>query len=118
MNNAKTCGIVVRGEQRGRRLGFPTANIALEKAHDPGIYAGKVNIGSDEQVYFGAVYVAPGSQLLEVYIFDFAKDLYGQCLCVELVEKIRDPIAFSSEEELVRQVGRDIIQVRECLRLV
>lgn len=106
-------GVVIGGNQLGRKLGFPTANIALQDdlEVENGVYISKVYV---EGVEYGAmtnVGVRPsvdGSRrLLETHLFGFEGLLYGLTLRVELLEKIREEKRFSSVEELKEQIERD-----------
>ena len=106
-------GVVIGGNQLGRKLGFPTANIALQDdlEVENGVYISKVYV---EGVEYGAmtnVGVRPsvdGSRrLLETHLFGFEGSLYGLTLRVELLEKIRDEKRFSSVEDLKEQIERD-----------
>ena len=106
-------GVVIGGNQLGRKLGFPTANIALQDdlEVENGVYISKVYV---EGVEYGAmtnVGVRPsvdGSRrLLETHLFGFEGSLYGLTLRVGLLEKIRDEKRFSSVEELKEQIERD-----------
>jgi riboflavin kinase/FMN adenylyltransferase len=112
-------GVVVEGAKRGRDLGFPTANLAVapELLVPPnGIYAGAalehraaISIGTNPH-YGGSV------RTVEAFILDFDGDLYGRPLRVELWEHLRDEAAFSSEQELVRQIARDVERARAATR--
>jgi riboflavin kinase/FMN adenylyltransferase len=114
-------GVVVTGDQRGGTLGYPTANIALEPllaCPAFGIYAGAarghraaVSIGTNP--HYGGT-----ERRIEPYLLDFEGDLYGQRLVVELWERLRDEATFSSEEELVAQIGRDVEATRSAKRPV
>lgn len=114
-------GRVVRGKQRGAGLGFPTANVHVRSGMSPpdGVYAvrvergdtwldGVANIGTNPT--FGA---AP--RTLEVYLFDFDQNLYGERLTVAFVERLRGEIAFSSVDALVEQIRRDGDEARALL---
>jgi riboflavin kinase/FMN adenylyltransferase len=112
-------GVVVSGDQRGGTLGFPTANIAVESgllvpAH--GIYAGSA---LDHRVA-ASIGVNPhygGSERrIEAFLLDFEGDLYGRRLRLELWERLRDERAFASEDELVRQIARDVEDTRAASR--
>lgn len=106
-------GTVVHGDKRGRELGFPTANIQL----DPncrlrhGVYAVRVGIGNvryDGVANFGRrPMFDKGVVLLEVFLFDFAGDLYGQTLDVAFIGWIRPEEKFASLAELIRQMEED-----------
>jgi riboflavin kinase/FMN adenylyltransferase len=114
-------GVVVRGDQRGGTLGYPTANLLLEpELAVPrfGIYAGSarghraaVSIGTNP--HYGGT-----ERRIEPYLLDFEGDLYGERLLVELWERLRDEAVFESEEELVSQIARDVEKTRAAQRPV
>ena len=119
-------GRVVMGDQRGRELGFPTANVALsERICLPadGIYAGRFR-GDDGTWRPAALslgrrptfYEAQPYSLLEAYLLDFDGDLYGQDVAVQFVEHLRGEQRFDSVDELVAQMGRDCDRARRILR--
>jgi len=114
-------GRVVRGRQRGAAIGFPTANVRVAAGMFPpdGVYAvrlerggvwldGVANIGTNPT--FGT-----GPRTLEVYLFDFDDELYGERVSVAFVERLRGEVAFESVEALVAQIGRDAEQARALL---
>jgi riboflavin kinase/FMN adenylyltransferase len=110
-------GEVVRGDQRGRGIGFPTLNFILEKGADPfrGIYAVKVRdahlkgaISWPGAGYFGdRPTFDTGRTFLEVYLIGFDGDLYGRQMLVEFVDLIRPDRRFGSIAELTDQMRRD-----------
>ncbi|WP_375413949.1 bifunctional riboflavin kinase/FAD synthetase [uncultured Bradyrhizobium sp.] len=106
-------GEVVHGEKRGRDLGYPTANIRLDKdcGLKHGIYAVRVGLGTqrfDGVASFGRRPTFDnGAPLLEVFLFDFKGDLYGTALDVAFIAFIRDERKFESIEPLVRQMDDD-----------
>jgi len=115
-------GRVISGNHRGVRLGFPTANIAPDKELVParGVYAvrvlregkrhdGVVNIG------FNPTF-ADKKRSVEVHIFDFHEDIYGESIEILFIERIRDEVRFESPEKLIAQIDRDIDRVREILK--
>ena len=114
-------GIVVRGDGRGRELGFPTANLdAPEGLLVPpdGVYAGAalarraaVSIGTNP--HFGGI-----ERRVEAHLLDFDGDLYGQRLVVEIWSPIREQRRFDSLEELVAAIGDDVERTREAARPV
>jgi riboflavin kinase / FMN adenylyltransferase len=112
-------GTVVLGEQRGGTLGYPTANLAvapdlLVPAY--GIYAGSA-LGHRAAISIGVnPHYGGDERRIEPYLLDFDGDLYGQRLVVELWQRLRDERAFESEEELVRQIARDVDQTRGARR--
>ena len=114
-------GEVVHGEKRGRDLGFPTANIRLDKncSLKHGIYAVRVGLGEariDGVASFGRRPTFDnGAPLLEVFLFDFKGDLYGQRLDVAFIAFLRDELKFDNIDALVRQMNDDSRLAREKL---
>jgi len=106
-------GAVRAGDRRGRDLGFPTANIALDPdcGLKHGIYAVRVGIGGlirDGVASFGTRPTFDnGAPLLEVHIFDFSGDLYGAPLDVAFIGWIRPELKFDSVEALVKRMDND-----------
>lgn len=115
-------GEVVHGEGRGRKLGFPTANIVTQKEVLPcdGVYAVKVKWR--DQYYDGVINIGSrptfdGRQTtLEIHLMDFQGDLYSERLRIYFVERLREEQRFSSVEELQKAVVADIAHARELLR--
>jgi riboflavin kinase/FMN adenylyltransferase len=112
---------VIKGDQRGRTLGFPTANIALD-AHcglKHGIYAVRVGIGGvmrDGVASFGTRPTFDnGAPLLEVHVFDFAGDLYGAPVDVAFIGWIRAELKFDQVDALVRRMDEDARLARAAL---
>jgi riboflavin kinase/FMN adenylyltransferase len=111
-------GQVGRGQQRGQKLGFPTANLAplLTLAPGNGVYAVRVPVG--HKTWPGAANVGPNptfgedARKVEVHLIGFQGDLYGQPLAVDFVQRLRDTRPFDSVQELVEQLHRDIEQAR------
>ena len=111
-------GRVFHGDKRGRQLGFPTANVSLKRRVSPlaGVYAVQVNLSNG--VFYGVANVGcrptvSGSrQQLEVHIFDFNGDLYGQRIEVVMLKKLRNEIAFTSIAKLTEQISKDSEQAR------
>ena len=114
-------GVVVGGNRLGRKLGFPTANIAIDDdlAVENGVYCSKVFVEGEEYVAMTNVGVRPsvdGSRrLLETHLFDFEGLLYGLKLRVELYDKIRDEKKFSSVDELREQIAKDFNKIKELM---
>jgi riboflavin kinase / FMN adenylyltransferase len=106
-------GEVIHGEKRGRDLGYPTANIRLENSCGlkHGIYAVRVGRGKtriDGVASFGRRPTFDnGAPLLEIFLFDFKGDLYGERLDVAFIGFIREELKFSSVEALVRRMDED-----------
>ena len=114
-------GEVVHGDKRGRELGFPTANLVLDASCGlrHGIYAVRVGIGGrryDGVASFGRrPMFDSGVVLLEVFLFDFAGDLYGQQIDVAFIAWLREEAAFASVDMLVQQMHDDARRAREAL---
>lgn len=118
-------GPVIGGEQRGRELGYPTANMSIDGLHPPrfGVYAVLVDVrdGPHKGSYLGAasVGVRPmfGENLpnIETFLFDFSGDLYGATLSVALVAFLRGEEKFDSLEALITQMDADCARARTIL---
>jgi riboflavin kinase/FMN adenylyltransferase len=112
-------GIVVMGDQRGRLLGFPTANLAVPSrllVPELGIYAG-ATIGHRTAISVGTNPHYGGTERrVEGHLLDFDGDLYGRRMVFELWERLRDEAAFASEAELVAAIDHDVAQTREAVR--
>lgn len=119
-------GTVIKGDQRGRELGFPTANVALGDTLHPayGIYASYVQIledGLDSPWHAAAtnIGIRPMFELqvgqIESYIFDFNRDIYGKTLRVKPVQRLRGEAKFDSLEALIAQIEADCAQARKIL---
>jgi riboflavin kinase/FMN adenylyltransferase len=109
-------GEVVKGDQRGRELGFPTANIVPDpRLVTPGfgVYAAFAN-GHPAAVSVGTrpTFDSDLGVLVETYLIDFSGDLYGQNLRVAFVEKLRDEIAYEGVDPLIAQMTRDVDDAR------
>lgn len=125
-------GEVVHGDIRGRELGYPTANLHFDTPvalPEDGIYVVRVSWGgvdplapdhrADGVASLGVrpTFADGGARILEVHVFDFDGDLYGQRLRVEFVRRLRGEKRFSSSDALIRQMDRDAARAREVLRL-
>lgn len=114
-------GKVFHGDKRGRQLGFPTANVLLKRRVSPlsGVFAVKVNTQKGQfsgVANIGARPTVSGlRQQLEVHIFDFDAELYGQCIEVIVKKKIRNIMKFDSLEQLKQQITADSKQARLIL---
>jgi riboflavin kinase/FMN adenylyltransferase len=112
-------GVVVRGDGRGRELGFPTANLDVPEellVPPDGVYAGwtldrraAVSIGTNP--HFDGV-----ERRVEAHLLDFDGDLYGRRLVVEIWATIREQRRFDSLEELVTAIGGDVERTRDAVR--
>jgi riboflavin kinase / FMN adenylyltransferase len=130
-------GVVVRGAARGRTLGFPTANLAPETELAPrlGIYAARARLtdegaqrqggagGAGGTAFVAAVSVGRNPTFevdgapvtVEAHLLDFAGDLYGRRLRLELIEWLRDEQRFASVDALVAQIAADVARVRALM---
>jgi riboflavin kinase / FMN adenylyltransferase len=115
-------GEVIHGDKRGRQLGFPTANLRLAAASGlrHGVYAVRVAVNGsryDGVANFGRrPMFDSGAVLLEVFLFDFAGDLYGRSIDVAFIAWIREEAVFGSVDELVRRMQDDVRQARAALK--
>ena len=119
----EVCGVVVEGKGRGRTIGIPTANVMGDAEILPqrGVYAGRamlpdgrvrdavINIGTNPTFEKAAVLS------FEVHILDFSEDLYGKTLGVRFTRRLREEKKFSSVEELIQAIHRDIEDARKIL---
>lgn len=114
-------GVVIGGNRLGRKLGFPTANIAVDESLDieNGVYCSKVIVEGESYVAMTNVGVRPSvdgsKRLLETHLFGFEGLLYGLTLRVELYEKIRDEKRFDSVDELRQQIEKDSNKIKELM---
>jgi riboflavin kinase/FMN adenylyltransferase len=116
---AEVEGTVELGDQRGATLGFPTANLALPEdllVPELGIYAGSV-LGHRAAVSIGTnPHYGGTTRRIEAFVLDYAGDLYGQRLVVELWERLRDEAAFESEAALIAAIANDVDRTRIAVR--
>lgn len=134
-------GVVVHGDDRGKSLGFPTANVALPPgvAHPPrGVYAGRARVGGDATMlppeegdpaprgwYRAAVNIGVNPTFggdpdvhparVEAYLLDLDADIYGAELRVELWTRMRDEEKFDTAEALIEQMHKDVEKTRELI---
>jgi riboflavin kinase/FMN adenylyltransferase len=114
-------GKVLHGEKRGRTIGFPTANLLLKRCKAPvnGVFAVQVLLA--DKHYAGVANIGHRPTVngqrsqLEVHIFDFSGDLYGQFISVALLHKIRQEMKFDSFELLHQQIQKDALQAKKLL---
>lgn len=106
---------VMRGDQYGRTLGFPTANLdaaVLLHVEKEGVYACRVRLG--KQFYRGALYLGPRivlretKRVLEIHILDFDQEIYGETLSFQLGPFIRPPMDFDNKQALTYQLALDV----------
>jgi riboflavin kinase/FMN adenylyltransferase len=116
-------GKIVRGQQRGRTINFPTINILSNRSKSPvsGVFAVKVKLSG--QTYFGICNAGhkptvDGREFLfETHIFDFEKDVYEQFAEIDFLKHVRPEKKFSSIEELKDQIERDVIVAKKFFKL-
>ncbi|MAW65036.1 MAG: riboflavin biosynthesis protein RibF [Flavobacteriales bacterium] len=118
-------GIVVKGQQIGRSIGFPTANIKVEEVNKlipkEGVYAVKVVF--DNNFFSGMLNigyrptVGLDNQLsIEVHIFDFQKNIYGRQLTIEIIKHVRNEIQFTNVNDLRKQLEQDLTECKNILK--
>ncbi|HML99703.1 MAG TPA: riboflavin biosynthesis protein RibF [Tepidiformaceae bacterium] len=115
-------GPVVKGAERGRTIGFPTANIsvAVDRALPAlGVYATRVQVAG--RALLGGTNIGrrptfdAGHVSIETHLLDFEGDLYGERMDLEIIARIRGEEKFESAEQLKAQIARDMVRVREIL---
>ena len=116
-------GEVIKGDQRGRELGYPTANFMLGECVHPayGVYAARVRVEGEGEWRPAAINIGirpmfeiPEAQV-ESYIFDFDREIYGETLKVKPVKLLRGEAKFDSVDDLVAQMEKDCAQARDIL---
>ncbi len=114
-------GTVVKGDQLGRQLGYPTANIFIEEntklLPGNGVYAIRVHVDGIENMGMMNIGIRPTIQVenqtrIEVHIFDFNRDIYGENVRIEVLRKTREEQVFESIEGLKEQLNKDEIYIR------
>ena len=118
-------GTVVRGDNLGKKIGFPTANLSAhseqfppngvyvaEAALDGRIYTGVVNLGCRPTVSSGK-----SERILEVHLLDFDRDIYGKDIEVRFIRYLRPERKFDRLDALARQIERDVRQARELFAI-
>ncbi len=108
-------GVVVKGAQIGRRLGYPTANMDCDQRQATpadGVYATETTVG--DRVYAGACSIGTRPTLggigrvIEVHLLGFSGDLYGQTIATRFIERLRGQVRYSNLDDLVAQIGDDV----------
>jgi len=121
----RICGRVAHGDERGRTIGFPTANVNLHRKVSPlrGVFAVKVG-GLGEEAIPGVANIGNRptvrgdmTHLLEVFLFDFNRNIYGEHLDVEFCHKIRDEKKFDNFEQLKHQIELDAVTARKYFHI-
>ena len=115
-------GEVVLGDQRGRTLGYPTANLQLDSAQlipKPGVYAAFAQVGN--QLYWAAVSVGANLTFggieprVEAYLIDQKLEIYGEQISLSFIEYLRPMQAFDGAERLIAQMDQDVLKAKEVL---
>ena len=114
--NYSFTGTVIGGDKRGRELGYPTANIKLSSQEKLlpaiGIYAVRVLLNNEKHIGLLSIGKRPtfydaGNLVTEVYIYNFNREIYGEEVTIELVERLRGEEKFNSAEDLISQMNKD-----------
>jgi len=114
-------GTVVRGRERGRTIGFPTANLESETECLPpdGVYAARVVLDDGHYASITNIGMRPTfnetARSIEAHIFEFNRDIYGHRIKLQFIERIRAEKKFASADELKHQIAQDLNRVREIL---
>ncbi|MFQ5589767.1 MAG: bifunctional riboflavin kinase/FAD synthetase [Phycisphaerae bacterium] len=117
-------GKVVKGAGRGRKIGFPTANIAEPPQLVPadGVYAGRAFVSGESHPCAVSIGTAPtfavGERTIEAHLLGFAGDVYGEEIHLEFAQRLRAQRTFSSPEALREQLKRDVAAVPRGLQMV
>jgi riboflavin kinase / FMN adenylyltransferase len=124
-HNYTMSGEVIQGAQRGRTIGFPTANVDYPKQKatpSNGIYACWAYLGEEKfmaatNIGFNPTFT-PERKIpsLEAYLLDFDRDIYGQILKLEFITRIRDELKFDSVEALIQKIHEDVDKTREIFK--
>jgi len=114
-------GFVKKDKGRGRKLGFPTANIAVTVGLPEGIFVGFTKYDKKKHpslVFIGApITFDETDKKAEIFILDYSKEIYDEFLEVEILKRLRDNIKFNSKEELVEQMKKDEQEARNFFKL-
>ena len=122
--NFNVSGTVAHGEKRGRKLGYPTANLKTSTGimlPSNGIYATFAFINGSKFMSATSIGTNPtfegNTKTVETYILNFDKDIYGQPIKIEFIKRLRDEMKFSSVESLIAQMDVDIIKIEKILKI-
>ena len=117
-------GEVIKGFQRGKDLGFPTANLSFDGNQiipKNGIYATQVKLNN--YLFHGATSIGTNptfnneKKSIETFILDFNRNIYGENITVEFISKIRDEETFNSTEDLIIQMENDVKKIQQILKI-
>jgi riboflavin kinase / FMN adenylyltransferase len=105
-------GVVKKGKNRGKSMGYPTVNFPVDPIIPEGIYISEIKINKkvhQSVTFIGNVLTFNEEEYVcETYILDYEKDIYGEKVTVYLIKKIRDNQKFDSEKDLIKQMDEDI----------
>lgn len=113
-------GVVIAGQKRGAKMGFPTANVMLTQSIPEGIYASTVKVGRGK--YLAATFIGSAKTFneedikAESFILDFSEDIYGKSVEISLFKKIRNNESFSSVDDLIFQMQKDIVMIKNFFK--
>ena len=118
-----TTGFVVRGDARGRELGFPTANVQIKDSvclPSKGIYAVKVRLGKElyngmASIGYNVTFQKRNTLSIEVNIFDFKKEIYGETISIYWISYLRDEVKYTGPDPLIQQLHEDETASRRIL---
>lgn len=99
-------GVVVKGKQQGKLLGFPTANLKVKTKLSSGIFTGEVFL--DNQKYKAAIFIPKEGNFVEAHILNFSSDIYRKTIKVLIGKKIREVKKFQNDTELKEQIKKDL----------
>lgn len=109
-------GIVKEGAKRGKKIGFPTANIHLHQNIPEGVYTSTIQVNSKQ--YIAATFVGSAKTFhettpkVESYILNFNEQIYGKWISIKLYKQLRGNTQFSSAHKLVVQIKKDVLHTR------
>ncbi len=117
-------GIVKKGHRKGSKIGFPTANLEIEKEYvlpKCGVYAGKAVLENQEydcmiNIGHNPTFNYSEEISIEAYLFNFCKNIYHQKMKLKLIKRIRDEKKFSNVKELIEQLNQDSVTVQGVLK--
>ncbi len=125
--NPVVTGIVVEGARRGKLLGFPTANLDISENYitlKDGVYFGNIKIDTIQDNLFPAIINIGDNptfngtrKVVESYIIDFDKDIYGREISIFFLERLREEIKFKNKEELILQIKKDLEYAKKYFSL-
>ncbi|MDY6893166.1 MAG: bifunctional riboflavin kinase/FAD synthetase [Chloroflexota bacterium] len=115
-------GTVVGGRERGQTLGYPTANLEVDSEHAlpaDGVYATRSHIGDTVYKSVTNIGMRPTfnerERTIEVFLLDFTRNIYGEELTIDIVERLRGEMKFADSGELVAQIDKDVERAKELL---